>query len=761
MMKKKILLCSLFVLSVCSRLYAASPAGLPDYPQGYPITKAMKNPLFWEFPSPMVNASGALIPGSNGKFYTADASARVWNIDGKDILFVYASHDMEQSDGCDRMDRYHVFSTEDMENWTDYGEIFNADDVPWHTGIIRNNVKFMWAPDCVYKNGKYYYYFPHISENSNDGAGHWGNNWQTGIAVSDYPASNFTILPEWLKGLNNGSQNQIDPCVFIDDDGQAYFYNGGGGRCFGGKLKDNMIEIDGDMQEMKGLANFHEGTWVHKYNGKYYLSHPASSGSTGDHLRYAISDNPLGPWTDKGVYVYATGCGTNHGSIVEFKGQWYAFYHSEYVSNFGALRSVHVDKLYYNPDGSIKIVNTFGTPFKDIIRTVKDVAGTTEIALKLEAEDFNEGGPTYGYYDTSKTQKNTYRPTIGMTIESRGSGYNLGDLAGKEFTRYTIYAEKTGLYDIDCYVASMNSNGRFYLNTNGVNKSGIINAPNTGDWGDKGFQKTTAANIPLKAGENLLEMRIDNGGFNIDRFEFRNAQPYAGKVYTKGNHNVPGTIEAENYDIGGQGISYFQNPWGHYAADVNAGGAYRTGPNEGVDIENKPGGGYNVSHTNAGEWIKYTITVTQEGMYDVDIWGTANGSVYLEFDDLYEYPPVNINTNGLNDYKPFTVKEVALTEGIHVMTLHFLGGPNIDKMVFTRKSDTSFNADKPDKNEITTYPNPTTGIVFLSQQAGIKVYNVQGVMLQESFGSQIDLSEYPAGVYLLSVNNDWIRVIKN
>ena len=117
----------------------------------------------------------------------------------------------------------------------------------------------------------------------------------------------------------------IEPCVFVDDDGQAYIYNGGGGTCKGGKLKDNMIELDGPMQAMEGLSDFHEATWIHKYNGKYYLSYSDNHDDGEKHNRmcYAISDSPLGPWEYKGIYMEPTDSYTNHGSIVEFKGQWY------------------------------------------------------------------------------------------------------------------------------------------------------------------------------------------------------------------------------------------------------------------------------------------------------------------------------------------------------------------------------------------------------------------------------------------------------
>lgn len=81
--------------------------------------------------------------------YTADPSAHVWE-DGR--LYVYASHDVDPPRGCDLMDRYHVFSTDDMVNWTDHGEILNSSQVSWG----RKEGGFMWAPDCAYKDGTYY-----------------------------------------------------------------------------------------------------------------------------------------------------------------------------------------------------------------------------------------------------------------------------------------------------------------------------------------------------------------------------------------------------------------------------------------------------------------------------------------------------------------------------------------------------------------------------------------------------------------------------
>ncbi len=276
--------------------------------------------------------------------YTADPSARVFP-DGR--LYVYPSHDVDPPRGCDLMDKYHVFSTDDMVHWKDHGEILNSSQISWG----RKEGGFMWAPDCVYKNGTYYFYFPHPSGTD------WNKTWQVGIATSKKPASDF--VSQGYLDLGSDSFAMIDPNIFVDDDGQAYFYYGGGGRCVGAKLKDNMTELAQPLAPMVGLKDFHEATWVFKRNGIYYLTYAdnnVENGKDANRLNYATSKSPLGPWIYGGVYLGSTGSGTNHGSVVEYKGQWYAFYHNDVLSGQGNLRSICVDKLYFNTDGTILMV---------------------------------------------------------------------------------------------------------------------------------------------------------------------------------------------------------------------------------------------------------------------------------------------------------------------------------------------------------------------------------------------------------------------
>ena len=282
--------------------------------------------------------------------YTADPSAVV----GQDgVLYIYASHDMDPPAGCDRMDRYHVFSTEDMVHFRDEGEILRSDDLPWG----RPEGGFMWAPDCGFKNGKYYFYYPHPTDS------HWNDSWVFGVAVSDEPHKGFRDIGYVTdqEGNSIGGWCMIDPCIFIDDGGTNYFYFGGGAMPRGCKLKEDMQTVDGEIHEMEGLHDFHEAAWVFKRNGIYYMTY-SDNLEGNNRLCYAVSDNPFGPWEYKGIYLAPTGCDTSHGSVVEYKGHWYAFYHNCSISGRGNLRSVCVDELFFEDNGDIRLVEQTATP---------------------------------------------------------------------------------------------------------------------------------------------------------------------------------------------------------------------------------------------------------------------------------------------------------------------------------------------------------------------------------------------------------------
>ncbi|WP_342750902.1 glycoside hydrolase family 127 protein [Termitidicoccus mucosus] len=286
--------------------------------------------------------------------FHADPSARVF--DGK--LYIYPSHDAAGARNWKGMVDWHVFSTEDMVKWTDHGVISSLKDIAWADTEA-------WAPDCIERNGKYYFYFP---------AGG-----QIGVAVSDSPTGPFkdALGQPLVKKNEAGIRYMIDPNVFIDDDGQAYLYVGGAYQLGVVKLKEDMITRDGPIQ-MLDMPKFYEGAWVHKRKGIYYASYPIRpKGREGQAnvMAYSTAQSPLGPWEYKGEILDNRSLNI-HGSITEFKGQWYLFHHVAGPSNWE--RRVCVEPLSYNEDGSIKPIRIAkGTADADGLKTVPPIGGAS------------------------------------------------------------------------------------------------------------------------------------------------------------------------------------------------------------------------------------------------------------------------------------------------------------------------------------------------------------------------------------------------
>lgn len=277
--------------------------------------------------------------------FTADPTARVFN--GK--IYLYPSHDIV----APKLDHlrpdwfcmadYHVFTSDDLVEWTDLGTIVSQENVPWGNPQAYS----MWAPDCVEKNGRYYFYFPDAPSE--------GRGFAVGVAVADKPEGPFFVLPRPIEGIMG-----IDPCVLIDDDGQSYIYWQGMGLR-GAKLADDMTSLASAPEAMQGIPQgFVEGPFAFKRNGIYYLTFPwVEEENSTETLAYCVSDNPLGPWEFKGKIMdkSPTGCWTNHHSIVEYNDQWYLFYHhNDYSPKFDKNRSARIDSLHFNADGSIQKV---------------------------------------------------------------------------------------------------------------------------------------------------------------------------------------------------------------------------------------------------------------------------------------------------------------------------------------------------------------------------------------------------------------------
>ena len=321
--------------------------------------------------------------------YTADPTARVIG----DKVYVFPSHDIRCAEGVGRgpnwfcMEDYHVFSSENLVDWTDHGMIVDQKNVPW----ANQEAYSMWAPDCIEKDGKFYFYYPTII---GDTTKYW-RGFGIGVATSDQPEGPYKIEPEPIQDVRG-----IDPNVFIDQDGQAYLY-WSARKIFVAKLEENMMQLATKVDTIDNLPTkgLIEGPFMFERNGKYYLTYPHVENKT-ERIEYAMGDSPMGPFTVTGVIMdeSPTGCWTNHHSIIEFKDQWYFFYHhNDYSPTFDKSRSIRVDSLSFNDDGTIRKIEP----------TLRGV-GLTDAFGKIELDRYSalsETGASIDLLDSADTFK--------------------------------------------------------------------------------------------------------------------------------------------------------------------------------------------------------------------------------------------------------------------------------------------------------------------------------------------------------------------
>ncbi len=320
--------------------------------------------------------------------FTADPTARIFN--GK--VYLFPSHDIVAPEGINLrpnwfcMEDYHVFSSGNLTDWTDHGVIVTQNNVPW----VDSTSYSMWAPDCVERNGKYYFYFP---ANKKPEDKNQRRSFGIGVATADNPEGPYVPQPHSIEGING-----IDPNVFIDKDGQAYIY-WSLGNLYVAKLKENMLELDSEPQIIANLPEkgLKEGPFLFEQNGIYYLTFPHVENKI-ERLEYAIGDNPMGPFKMTGVIMDESpmNCWTNHHSLIEYNDQWYLFYHQNaYSPEFDKNRSVCIDSMFFNADGTIQ----------KVVPTLRGV-GLTKATGKIQIDRYSaksEKGISEAFNDTLNT----------------------------------------------------------------------------------------------------------------------------------------------------------------------------------------------------------------------------------------------------------------------------------------------------------------------------------------------------------------------
>ena len=451
--------------------------------------------------------------------FSADPTAREFN--GK--IYLYPSHDILVPEGQRKgwfcMEDYHVFSSENLSDWKDHGVIVTQNKVPW----VRKDSYSMWAPDCVYRNGKYYFYFP--------SAPAAGGGFAVGVAIADHPEGPFTPVAQPIKGING-----IDPCVLQASDGNAYIF-WGNGRC--AKLKENMIELADDNPKEKvkwgdrememvgvnclqGLPNRQaEGPFAFEYNGNYYLTYPYVRENT-EVLGYAMSKNPMGPYEYKGIIMaeHPNGCWTNHHSIVQYKGQWYIFYHTNFFSpNDDKRRSVCIEKLAFNADGTIQEV-------KETMRGV----GINKSTEKIQIDRYSTASAdvTTQYIDTTRAFSGG-----SATLPAKGSWLKYDDVDFSDLTDGYMLINVKAADNTEFCVREGSVKGkvlaRFKLTVKPEEPAGGANQAMSRfrrDMRNQWLTQTAALDYTPKGVTNLVITNEGGGALSVDWIQFKNRPKY-------------------------------------------------------------------------------------------------------------------------------------------------------------------------------------------------------------------------------------------
>ncbi|HNW52369.1 MAG TPA: glycoside hydrolase family 43 protein [Prolixibacteraceae bacterium] len=426
-------------------------------------------------------------------YYTADPAPMVYN----DTVFLYTSHDEDETvRNFFTMNDWKCYSTTDMVNWTDHGSVLSYKTFEWSRGDA-------WAGQCIFRNGKFYYYLP---VNQKDG----GN--AIGVAVSDSPTGPFkdALGKPLLIGYG-----YIDPTVYIDDDGQAYLY-WGNPNLWHVKLNEDMISYDQELgivkEDLKDenfgyrskkidnrTASYEEGPWLFKRKNLYYLLYPA--GGVPEHLAYSTAKSITGPWTYGDTIMHVIkdkGAFTNHPGYIEYKGKSYLFYHNGALPGGGGFkRSVCIEPFEFNADGTIPLIDPTS-------EGVKESSSLLNPYTRVQAETiaFSEGLKTL---TDSKTGVYVAKIENGDYLKVRSVDFGKG---AKTFEASVASASQGGQIEIRLG----NPNGELL---------GSVEVKNTGGW-----QNWATVNGKVKKVKGVQDLCFVFKGaegqlFNFDWWQFK------------------------------------------------------------------------------------------------------------------------------------------------------------------------------------------------------------------------------------------------
>jgi hypothetical protein len=333
-------------------------------------------------------------PGANPVLrdrFTADPAPLVVG----DTVYLYVGRDEAKRDDFFLMKEWLSYSSKDLRHWTAHGAFMKPTDFKWAVGDA-------WAAQVVQRNGRFYLYATVQHDDTQPGKA-------IGVAVADNPLGPFkdargSALVTDATTPSPYNWNDIDPTVFVDDDGTAWLA-WGNPVLYLARLKPNMTELDGLIEKI-ALPNYTEGPWLSKRKGMYYMTYASMAHqNVWEHLSYATAPSPRGPWTYQGLLTGPTkNSYTIHAGVIDdFKGQSYLAYHNGELTlpdgqtGAGNRRSVTMEYLYYDADGRMWPVTQteagISTPPRPPAGKVPALADPGRSDPRVAVQQFAQGYP--------------------------------------------------------------------------------------------------------------------------------------------------------------------------------------------------------------------------------------------------------------------------------------------------------------------------------------------------------------------------------
>lgn len=566
--------------------------------------------------------------------YTADPAPYVHG----DTVYLYTTHDEDNADGFMMYD-WLLHTSTDMVNWTSHGAVASLGDIKW-----SSKTNGAWAEQVIERDGKWFMYVP-IHGNG------------ISVLVADNPYGPFKEPLNKALVWQREHWNDIDPTVWIDDDGQAYMY-WGNPDLYMIKLNKDMISTQGSIVTYPKIKDYQEGPWVYKHGDHYYMTFASTCCAEG--IGYAMSDKITGPWTYKGdIMPHSSRSNGNHPGIIDFKGKSYVFglnyelwrYKSEKMGQkyqHKERRSVGLSEMKYNADGTIQKIDYW--PDNGVAQ-LEDF----DPYKRVEAETMSWGEDVR--VRKSGTAGNTVITNLSEGKYTKISGVEFGDAGAESFSASVLSVKKASSITVRLDKVDGEIVGKAEFSADG-----LVTVPLTGAVGKHDVFFVFAGDFEADYWEfEDSKTSIPQGPFCKAKLSDPEAKCDAPVVGAK----VEGTanfIDFENYDVGGAGKAY-------YDMDTkNQGGEYRE---DRVDIV-KNGDGFAVGYTQKGEWLEYTVNVQAGGKLPFELSyasGMDNTGVRLFMDD----EPITdtlalVGTGDFDTYGTFKgtiTKE--LTTGEHVL----------------------------------------------------------------------------------------------